>query len=141
MTGHFLRLELICSQINKKESTRAILLNAGVTLGMDNKNKSHYCKQSLLPVFTTVQIIRKWQHNGLGDKKNPHNYVVYESMGYNKGYNTMWRCKDTKDTNVNSKHTVLCITIATTAAIHLDAKEDLQGEFLHIFTVRFWNFD
>lgn len=35
------------------------MLNALLTLRANNKNKSHYYKESLLPMFTTAHIIRK----------------------------------------------------------------------------------
>lgn len=51
----------------RRRGSWAISLNAMSNLRTDNKNKSHYCKQSPQPVFTTAQIIRKWLRNGFGD--------------------------------------------------------------------------
>ena len=71
----------------RRRGSWAISLNAMSTLRTDNKNKSHYCKQPLRPMFTTAQIIRKWLRNGFSRLEKNHNHVLLESVGYD----TVWR--------------------------------------------------
>lgn len=100
------------------------MLNAVVTLKTDNKNKSHYCKQSLRPMFTAAQIIRKWRHNGLGDLKKKKGTTAYCMSQW-----VIIQCEGTKtlrgDRHLNLN--IICITNTTAAATYLSAKKIMSS--------------